>query len=104
MYALRGQGCSIALLADAADPTQYTTQAGFGLSEGCYMILTGPAGDNITNAVATKQSAGLDTYACKRAKNKQTFLEIFLYITIKTPLAKMSKYRSPMTSINATIF
>ncbi len=65
MYALRSQGCSIALLADADDPTQWTTQAALGLSEGIYVILTGPAGDNITNAVATKQSAGLDTYACK---------------------------------------
>jgi uncharacterized protein len=65
MYALRGQGCSIGLLADSDDPTQWTTQAQFGLSEGVYMILTGPAGDNIENAVATKQNAGLDTYACK---------------------------------------
>jgi phage tail sheath protein FI len=65
MYALRGQGCSIGVLADADDPTQYTTQEAFGLSEGVYMILTGPAGDSITNAVATKQSAGLDSYACK---------------------------------------
>jgi phage tail sheath protein FI len=65
MYALRGQGCSMALLADADDPTQWTTQAAFGLSEGVYMILTGPAGDVITNAVAVKQSAGLDSYACK---------------------------------------
>ncbi len=65
MYALRGQGCSIGLLADADDPTQYTTQAGFALSEGCYMILTGPAGDTIANAVAAKQAAGLDSYACK---------------------------------------
>ena len=65
MYALRGQGCGIALLADAADSSQWTTQAGFGLSEGVYMILTGPPGDSIANAVAAKQSAGLDTYACK---------------------------------------
>jgi phage tail sheath protein FI len=65
MYALRGQGCSIALLADSDDATQWTTQAQFGLSEGVYMILTGPAGDNIPNAVTTKQSAGLDSYACK---------------------------------------
>jgi phage tail sheath protein FI len=65
MYALRGQGCSIGVLADADDATQYTTQAGFGLSEGLYMILTGPAGDGIGNAVAAKQSAGLDSYACK---------------------------------------
>ncbi len=65
MYALRGQGCSIALLADADDATQWTTQEAFGLSEGIYMILTGPAGDNIANAVAAKQTAGLDSYACK---------------------------------------
>jgi phage tail sheath protein FI len=65
MYALRGQRCSLGVLADADDPSQYTTQAEFGLSEGVYMIATGPAGDNIANAVATKYAAGLDTYACK---------------------------------------
>lgn len=65
MYALRGQGCGLAVLADADDPTQWTTQAGFGLEEGIYMILTGPAGDTIQNAVATKQQAGLDSYAAK---------------------------------------
>jgi phage tail sheath protein FI len=65
MYALRTQGCSIGVLADTDDPTQWTTQAEFGLSEGLYMILTGPAGDNIQNAVATKQAAGLDSYAAK---------------------------------------
>jgi hypothetical protein len=65
MYALRTQGCSIGVLADTDDPTQWTTQADFGLSEGLYMILTGPAGDTITNAVTTKQEAGLDTYAAK---------------------------------------
>lgn len=65
MYALRGQGCGIALLADADDSTQWTTQAGFGLQEGIYMILTGPAGDTIQNAVAVKSQAGLDSYAAK---------------------------------------
>ena len=65
MYALRGQGCGIALLADADDPDYWTTQAGFGLEEGIYMILTGPAGDTIQNAVAIKQQAGLDSYAAK---------------------------------------
>jgi hypothetical protein len=65
MYALRGQGCSIALLADLDDPNSWTTQAGFGLSEGAYMILTGPAGDSIGNAVAVKQSVGLDSPAAK---------------------------------------
>ncbi len=65
MYALRGQGCSVALLADASDSTQYTTQAAFGLSEGIYMVLTGPSGDTTENAVATKATAGLDSYAAK---------------------------------------
>jgi uncharacterized protein len=65
MYALRGQGCSVALLADSIDTTQYSTQAAFGLSEGVYMILTGPSGDTTENAVATKASAGLDSYAAK---------------------------------------
>lgn len=65
MYALRGQGCAIALLADADDPSQWGVQAGFGLAEGIYMILTGPAGDNIANAVTTKAEAGIDIYAAK---------------------------------------
>lgn len=65
MFALRGQGCGIALLADADDPTQWTAQASFGLQEGIYMILTGPAGDTIQNAVAAKSQAGLDSYAAK---------------------------------------
>ncbi len=65
MYSLRGQGCGIAILADADDPDYWTTQAGFGLQEGTYMILTGPAGDTIQNAVTVKQQAGLDSYAAK---------------------------------------
>ena len=65
MSALRGQGCGIALLADCDDPTTWSAQAGFGLQEGTYMILTGPAGDTIQNAVATKAQAGLDSYSAK---------------------------------------
>ena len=65
MYALRGQGCSIGVLADTYDLTSWTIQAKFGESEGCYMILAGPPGDTIPNAVATKQSAGLVSYAAK---------------------------------------
>jgi hypothetical protein len=65
MYALRGQGCGVAMLADADDATQWSVQAEFGLAEAVYMILTGPAGDTITNAVATKASAGIDSYAAK---------------------------------------
>jgi uncharacterized protein len=65
MYALRGQGCSIGLLADADDPTQWTTQAQFALQEGIYMVLTTPPGDTISSAVFAKQSWGLDSYAVK---------------------------------------
>jgi phage tail sheath protein FI len=65
MYALRGQGCGIAMLADADDPDYWTTQAEFGLEEGIYMILTGPAGDTIQNAVTVRNQAGLDSYAAK---------------------------------------
>jgi hypothetical protein len=65
MYALRGQGCSIGDLCDTYDSTQWLTQVSFGLSEGLYMILTGPSGDTISNAVTTKATAGIDSYAAK---------------------------------------
>jgi len=65
LYALRGQGCGIALLADCADSATWTTQAGFGLQEGIYMILTTPPGDTIANAVTTIAAAGLNRYAAK---------------------------------------
>ena len=65
MYALRGQGCAIGVLADTDDPTSWEGQAAFGESEGCYMMLTGPMGDTIPNAVAAKQTAGLASYAAK---------------------------------------
>jgi hypothetical protein len=65
MYGLRGQGCGIMLLSDADDPDYWTIQAGFGLQEGIYMILTGPAGDTIQDAVTVKQQAGLDSYSAK---------------------------------------
>lgn len=65
MYALRGQKCSIGVLADADDSTQWTVQAAFGLSEGVYMICTSPAGDTVANIISTKASVGLDSYAVK---------------------------------------
>ncbi len=65
MYALRGQGCAIGLLADADDSTQWSVQTQFGLDESVYMILTGPAGDTIANAVTMKAEAGIDSYAAK---------------------------------------
>lgn len=65
MYALRGQGCGIVVLADCDDATTWTTQAGFGIQEGAYMILTTPAGDQIQTAAAAKHQVGLDSYAAK---------------------------------------
>ncbi|MGN5354888.1 phage tail protein [Ralstonia sp. L16] len=65
MYALRNQGVSIAMLADCADATTWPTQVAFGLSEGIYMIGTGPSGDTIANAVTAKSTAGIDSYAFK---------------------------------------
>lgn len=65
MYALRGQNCSVGVLADSDDSTQWTVQASFGLSEGIYMICTSPAGDTIANAISTKATAGLDSYSVK---------------------------------------
>ena len=65
MYALRAQGCAIALLADSDTSALWSTQMEFGLSESIYMILTGPAGDTIANAIVVKAEAGIDSYAVK---------------------------------------
>ena len=65
MYCLRNTGASVAFLADCDDSTTWSTQVAFGLSEGVYMIGTGPAGDTISNAVSTKATAGIDSYAFK---------------------------------------
>ncbi|CAN7329243.1 phage tail protein [Variovorax sp. LjRoot84] len=65
MYALRGTGASIGVLADCDTSSTWTTQVAFGFSEGIYMIGVGPAGDTIANAVSTKASAGIDAYPFK---------------------------------------
>ena len=65
MYALRGQGCTLGLLADADLDSTWSSQVAFGLSEGVYMILTGPAGDTVSAAIASKQASGVDSYAAK---------------------------------------
>lgn len=65
MYALRGTGTSVAVLADCDTSTTWTTQVAFGLSEGIYMVAVGPAGDTITNAATVKATAGIDSYALK---------------------------------------
>ena len=65
MFALRGQSCSILVLSDTDDASTWSLQAQFAQQEGCYAILTGPGGDTIPGAIATKQSAGLDSYSAK---------------------------------------
>jgi phage tail sheath protein FI len=67
MYCLRNTGASVAFLVDCDDSTTWATQVTFGLSEGVYMVGTGPAGDTISNAVSAKSTAGIDSYAFKLA-------------------------------------
>lgn len=65
MYALRNTGSSVAFLADCDDTTTFAAQVAFALSEGIYMVGVTPAGDTISNAVTTKATAGIDSYAFK---------------------------------------
>ncbi|GBR68912.1 phage tail protein [Gluconobacter kanchanaburiensis] len=65
MYALRGQGCAVALLHGVTDSTSYTAQSAFGTSEGVYMIAVGPASDSVTNAISVKAGSGLDAASVK---------------------------------------
>jgi hypothetical protein len=65
MYALRNSGASILVMSDLDDSTKWSTVDGFALNEGMYAIQTGPSGDTISNAVTTKQTAGLDSYSSK---------------------------------------
>ena len=65
MYALRNSKASTAMLSDCSASSSWSTQVAYGLSEGTYMVLAGPSGDNITNAISIKASAGIDSYAAK---------------------------------------
>ena len=65
MFALRGQSCAMGILADCDNNLGWSSQVAFGLSEGIYMILTGPAGDTVQSAIANKQTAGVDSHAAK---------------------------------------
>lgn len=69
MYALRGTGCSIGVIADHTTPADWTTIDAFGLSEGIYMMQAVAAGTPISNgstgSVDLKIAAGLDSYSTK---------------------------------------
>lgn len=65
MYALRSTGASVAALVDCSDTTTFSTQVAYGHSEGTYMVGVTQQGDTISNAVATKATAGIDDYIFK---------------------------------------
>jgi phage tail sheath protein FI len=70
MYALRSQGCGVAMLADVTSYTVHEAEMAFGLSENVYMILADAAGSalsstGIATATTNKQNAGIDSYDCK---------------------------------------
>ncbi|NOV25892.1 phage tail protein [Cupriavidus necator] len=65
LYALRKSGASVIALADCDDSTTWSSQIAYGLAEGAYMQMVGPAGDTISTAVTTKSTAGIDSYAGK---------------------------------------
>ena len=65
MYALRKSGASVAMLADDDDYTTFATQMAYSLSEGTYMVATGPQGETISSSIANKVTAGCDTYGVK---------------------------------------
>jgi hypothetical protein len=67
MYALRGTGPGLLVLADCADYTTLPAQTSFCLSEGFYGIGVGPSGEytNLVTVAANKAAAGIDTYAMK---------------------------------------
>lgn len=65
MYALRGAGCSIGVLADNDTYTSWSTMLAFGLAEGIYMIVAGASGESVSTAVTNKATAGVDSYGMK---------------------------------------
>lgn len=67
MYALRGTGPGMLVLADADDSTSWAGQVAFSLQEGFYAMLVGPSGEYTTPATvaSNKATAAIDTYAAK---------------------------------------
>lgn len=67
MYALRGTGPGMLVLADADDSTSWAAQVAFALAEGFYALLVGPSGEytNPATVAANKATAGIDSYGAK---------------------------------------
>lgn len=110
MYSLRSQGCGIGVLADSDDATQWMVQSAFGLSEGLYMILTGPAGEAIADAVLAKQQAGLDSYSAKLMFgdwlfwNDQTVGQIRLVSPQGFVAGRLSNLSPEQSSLNKPVY
>lgn len=60
LYALRGSRASVVVLADCDDSLTWSEQAAYARSEGAYVLVAGPKGQTIAEAVAAKQAAGID--------------------------------------------
>ena len=65
MYALRGTGCQVGMLADVTTSSTFTNQVSFGLQEGIYMIGVGPGNQTISQAISVKSTAGIGSHAFK---------------------------------------
>lgn len=65
MYALRGSGAQVGALVDCTDPTTWSTQLSFGLSEGIYFHVASSAGKTPTQSVADMTTAAADGYGLK---------------------------------------
>lgn len=65
MFSMRAAFISMGVLVDVDDSTTWSNQTTFGLSEGIYMIGTGPVGDSIANATTILANAGVDSFAFK---------------------------------------
>ncbi len=65
MYALRGTGCQVGMLADVTTPSTFTDQIAFGLQEGIYMIAVGPGNQTVATAISAKNTAGIGSHALK---------------------------------------
>jgi uncharacterized protein len=63
MYALSDSRASVMVLADVT--LNWSTIQSFAVQEGIYSVVSGGAGETITNAVVTKKSAGVTEYNMK---------------------------------------
>ncbi len=67
MYALRNSNASVAMLIDLDDPTSYSAQEVFGLSEGIYMVAVEAAGlqNDVAGMITAFQGASVQSYILK---------------------------------------